>query len=249
MKKYFALLFGAFAISALIFSSCVKKKDCFDCDAEGIVKQTFIVGDSGSITIYPVITPLNYDFCDSFVLYNGTYVEPYRVPKYNKKKEEGGEYGLRLCTNEEAQKEVNEKKERTCVCRENPATKDNDTKEAGKEGINNFLYIEGITNFQYNKLFIKQDNDTTKNRTYINYDNTGDTFNGLVLDTMDVEFISSKMLRSGKFKYELILYKDEAHQVAIDTIIGNFFIVRSKKDCNINCLKHARDQRDTELLH
>ena len=241
MKKHLPVILGILGILSFIVISCKEPNFCMDCDSEGIVKTTVSYGDSASITIYPVITPLNYNHCDSFVLYNGTYVEPYKSPKYKD--------SLKLCTAKEAQLEANEGKH-LCVCRENPNVKFNDDIKDinNNQGINNFFYIQGINKFPYNKLFIKVQDDTTKIRTYKNYDNINDKFTGLVLDTMVIEYVNSKMLRSGVYIYELVLYKDQNHQVALDTISGKFFIVRSNEDCNKNCLKHAYNQNDTKLL-
>lgn len=240
MKKHLPLILGVFGILTLFVIGCKEPKFCMDCDSEGIIKKTVSYGDSASITIYPVITPLNYNHCDSFVLYNGTYIEPYKAPKYKD--------SLKLCTTKEAQEDAN-KGIYLCVCRENPNIQFNDAGDINNnQGINNFFYIQGINKFPYNKLFIKVGDDTTKIRTYKNYDNVNDKFTGLVLDTMHVEYVNSKMLRSGIYLYELILYKDPNHQVAIDTVDGKFFIVRSDEDCNNNCLKHAYNQNDTKLL-
>ncbi|HPH15992.1 MAG TPA: hypothetical protein PK029_02390 [Bacteroidales bacterium] len=243
MKKHLPLILGIFGIFSLVFVSCDETPFCMDCDSEGIIKKTVSYGDSASITIYPVMTPLNYNHCDSFVLYNGTYIEPYKAPQYKD--------SLKLCTAKEAQEDAN-KGIYLCVCRENPDIQYNDDVKDinNNQGINNFFYIQGINKFPKNKLFIKVQDDTTKIRTYVNYDNISDKFTGLVLDTMDIEYTNSRMLRSGVYVYELVLYgsADVNHQVPLDTIAGKFLIVRSLDDCNNNCLKHAYNQNDTKLL-
>jgi len=233
MKKQLPLIFGILGVAIIFFMSCKQKPYCLDCDYEGITKTTISYGTDSAITIYPVLTPRNYNHCDSFVFYNGTYVEPWRVEGTN----------LLLCTQEKAQ-EMYLAGRPLCVCRINPDTEFNDI-----DGINDFFYIDGITKFPYNRLYIKVLNDTSKIRSYEDYTNNNNVFNGLVLDTVDTEFATSKMLTSGIYVYELILYKDLTHTVPFDTIIGNFAIIRSDKDCNSNCLKHAYQQNDTKLLN
>lgn len=221
--------------------SCNPKQDfCIDCEGEDIVKQTYQYGGDTAITIYPVITPRNYNHCDSFVFSNGSYMEPHLAARYMI----GGTGPvLRLCSFEEAQESLLHG-DTSCVCRINPDTEFNDI-----NSYNDFFYIDNIKKyFPYNQLNIKVANDTSKIRTYMNYDNVSDKFNCLILDTVDVEYVNSRMLAAGIYEYELILYKDEAHQVVKDSIIGKFAIIRSDKDLNRNCAKQAFDPINDRLL-
>lgn len=216
-----------------MFLSCKPDPQfCIDCEGEDVVKTVKQYGGDTSITIYPVITPRNYNHCDSFVLVGGTYIEPHLAfPGV-----------LKLCSFQEAQESLLHG-DTSCVCRINPDTEFNDVK-----GVNDYFHIDGIKYFPYNQLNIKVANDTSKIRTYMDYDNVGDVFNCLVLDTVDVEYVNSKMLASGIYEYELILYKDEAHQVVKDSIIGKFAIIRSDKDLNRKCATQAKDPINDRLL-
>ncbi|MDR0941238.1 MAG: hypothetical protein LBM68_03310 [Bacteroidales bacterium] len=225
-------------------TSCIRTNEpfCINCTSEGIQKQTYVVDttqEGATITIFPVITPRNYDFCDSFVYYKGAYTEPYRVYP-----------NLLLCEKEAAvdtaqrYREKGDVSQQPCVCRVNPDKKFNDTVPK-----NEFLYIEGIEKFPNSVMNIRTPGDTTKIRTYYNYNNKGDVFNGLILRTENTPIIESKMLKSGIYDAELFFFKDAAQQVPIgDTIWFKFAIIRSDKIANINCLKQARDLNDTKLL-
>lgn len=244
MKKLYFL--AIVALGAAVMSSCVKDpKECINC-AQGIEKKTYIIDtvSGNTITIYPVLTPRNYDFCDSFVLYNGAFWEPYRVPQYQGK--------LFLCSKEAAvdtarrYREMGDVSKQPCVCRENPDKKFNDTDGKPK---NEYLHIDGIKNYPYSVMHLRTIGDTTKIRTYFNYDNENDVFNGLILQDQNTPVERSKMLRSGVYEAELIFYKDDKLQVHLgEPIKFKFAIIRSDKVPNINCLKQARDPDDTVLL-
>jgi len=246
MKKLYFL--AVVVLIAGIATSCKKPpKPCINCTSEGIIKTTYIVdtalGEAGTITVYPVLTPRNYDFCDSFVYHNGAYMEPYRVyPK------------LFVCTSKAADDTArryrempgNQVAKQPCVCRENPDKQFNDN-----DGIsrNDFLYIENIEKFPNSVMYIRTPGDTTKIRTYYNYDNQGDVFNGIILRDKNTPVIEAKMLKSGVYEAELRFYKDVQQLNPMgQTIKFKFAIVRSDKMPNVNCLKQARDQTDTKLL-
>lgn len=242
MKKLpFLAIIG---LLALVATSCVKTADdCINCTGENIIRRTYVVDTAlgTSIEVFPVITPRNYDFCDSFVYHNGSYMEPHRV--YS---------NLLSCTQAQAidsakrYREMGDVSKQPCVCRVNPDKEFNDTEGAPK---NEFLYIEGIEKFPYSVMNIRVPGDTTKIRTYYNYDNANNVFNGLILRTENTAVIESKMLKSGRYEVELFFYKDAAYQVPMgDTVAFTMAIIRSKKVANINCLQHAKDIDDTDLL-
>ncbi|MCL2328559.1 MAG: hypothetical protein FWC39_08620 [Bacteroidetes bacterium] len=234
------------ALGAAVMSSCgPKPDDCINCTGQGIIKTTYLIDTAiGSITVYPVLTPRNYDFCDSFVYKNGAFMEPYRVhPK------------LLLCTKEAARDTARRYREspalnaadQPCVCRINPDKKFNDSDGKPK---NDILFIEGIEKFPNSVMYLRTPGDTTKIRTYFNYNNHDDPFNGLILRHKNTRVIESKMLKSGIYEAELMFFKDAAQQVPLGNAIKfRIAIIRSNKVCNITCLKQARDQDDTELLN
>lgn len=229
------------ALLATLVTSCKTNEPfCINCTSEGIIKQSYLVDTTiGSITIYPVITPRNYDFCDSFVYYNGAYREPYNVYPH-----------LLVCAKDAAidtarrYRLMGDVSQQPCVCRINPDKEFNDSVPK-----NEFLYIDGIEKFPNSVLNIRTPGDTTKIRTYFNYNNKGDVFNGLILRSENTPVVESKMLKSGIYEGELFFFKDGAYQVPMgDTIWFKFAIVRTNKVANINCLQQARDQNDTDLL-
>ena len=244
MKKYFSTIICLLGFFALVVTSCKKDEDCIDCKANDIAKRTIRLGGGDStITIYPVITPNNHPICDSMVYSEmmGTYVEPYKIYKYQK-----------LCSFQEAVDSIKAGNDTTCPCRKNLDTVYNDDK-------NSFFYIENITKFTYNKLIIKTLADSTQLRTYggsgknneKGYDNQNDQFIGEVSSDLELgiyEYYSTKPLASGVYSYTLIIYKDEYYsEVLGDTIIGNFALIRSPKALNRNCKKEARDTDDPIL--
>ena len=98
-------------------------------------------------------------------------------------------------------------------------------------------------------MHLRTPGDTTKIRTYLNYDNENDIFAGIIPNFDNTPVREVKMLKSGIYEAELIFYKDEMLQVRMgEPIIFRFAIIRSNKVPNVNCLKQARDQDDTELL-
>ncbi|MDR2963963.1 MAG: hypothetical protein LBU90_10090 [Bacteroidales bacterium] len=228
-------------------TSCIKDETCINCTAEDIIIQKFVIdpnatsGD-GTITVYPVFTPRNYNFCDSFVYMNHSWVEPYK--KYS---------NLLLCTAQQARdtfaiyRQAERSAEQPCVCRKNPDTEYNTT---GGKSLNDFLYIDGISQFPNSVMNIRVPRDTSKILTLYNYDNQNGVFNGLILRTENTTIVESKMLASGIYEAELMFYKDAAHQVILgDTVRFKLAIIRSPRVNNINCLNEAREKGDNEILH
>ncbi len=235
--RRFLQITSFFAFSALVAISCIKEDDVIDCNWQNIEVVTRTYGDSldSTITIYPVITTNNYDFCDSMVF----------SPDLNDWIKPDGKDGNpgRTCTQQEAIDSIQAGNYTACPCRENP-DKQNDQ-------INSKLVIEGIENFPNNILYIKVPGDTVKIRTYQNYDNNNNVFQGYVPTDTSLgyyEFYSSRILASGSYDYELVLYKDVDHTVPFDTIANSFIIITSRyKDKNINCGQYALEQDDPLL--
>lgn len=237
MKKTIIALLGILGITAFVMTSCKDDEECIDCIANDIVKKTVVLGSGDStITIYPVITPINHEYCDSMVFHpkKGGYVAPYEVHTWQKQ-----------CTVEEARDSILAGNDTVCPCRKNLDTVWNDTK-------NSFFYIENIKKFPYNRLYIKTNDDTTKMRIYTDYNNIDNQFIGEVsMDTTKgyYEYNNTKALATGIYSYFLILYQDKVHQVQIgDTIKGKFAIIRNTRISNRNCKDQAADS-DDQLLH
>lgn len=236
MKKTIITLFGILGLSALVMTSCKDDENCIDCVANDIVKKTIVLGSGDStITIYPVMTPVNHAFCDSMVYSSmfGAYVEPQKVHSWQ-----------RLCSVQEARDSLLAGNDTVCPCRKNVDTVWNDSK-------NSFFYIENIKKFPYNRLYIKTSTDTTKMRIYTDYNNIDNQFIGEVsMDTTKgwYEYNNTKALATGIYSYYLILYRDKTHQVQIgDTIKGNFAIIRNTRIANKRCQAQAFDA-DDQLL-
>ncbi|MBP5583473.1 MAG: hypothetical protein J6X43_05920 [Bacteroidales bacterium] len=236
MKKYFSTIICLLGFFALVVTSCKKDEECIDCKANDIAKRTIVLGNGDStITIYPVMTPNNHSICDSMVYYPdwGTYVEPYKIYKYQK-----------LCSFQEAVDSIKAGNDTACPCRKNLDTVYNDDK-------NSFFFIENITKFPKNKLIIKTNIDSTQLRTYEDYDNKNNQFIGEVSTDTALgyyEYYYTRPLASGVYSYTLILYKDDMHSIVLgDTITGNFAIVRSPKALNRNCSNEAKDGEDPIL--
>lgn len=236
MRKYFSTIICLLGFFALVVTSCKKDEECIDCKANDIAKRTIVLGSGDStITIYPVMTPNNHAICDSMVYYPdwGTYVEPYKIYKYQK-----------LCSFQEAVDSIKIGNDTACPCRKNLDTVYNDDK-------NSFFFIENITKFPKNKLIIKTNIDSTQLRTYEDYDNKNNQFIGEVSTDTALgyyEYYYTRPLASGVYSYTLILYKDDMHSLIIgDTITGNFAIIRSPKALNRYCLTEAKDEGDPIL--
>lgn len=226
------------AFSVLVATSCIEEDDTINCDWENIevITRKYLTGkDTNEITIYPVITTNNYNFCDSMVFSPG-------LNDWIKPDGQDGNPG-RTCTQQEAIDSIQAGNFTACPCRENP-DKQNDQ-------INSKFVIEGIDKFPNNILYIKVPGDTVKIRTYQNYDNNNNVFQGYVPTDTSLgyyEFYSSRILASGTYDYELVLYKDIDHTVPLDTIASSFVIITSRyKNQNINCAHYALEQDDPLL--
>ncbi len=230
MKKILFLICTAISI---YFISCKEEQIGIDCDMEGIkvFKKTY--GPDSVITIYPVITTNNYDFCDSMVwdTVASDWVKPYDLDP------------SKLCTEEYALEMIRQGNDTACPCRENP-NKHNDQ-------INSKFVIDGIEKFKSNHLFIKVPGDTIKIRRYVDYTNEGNVFQGYVATDTSLGYYqeyNARVLKSGIYEYELILFKDPEHQVPFDTIANRFVIITSKyRDYNSNCKDKAREKNDPLL--
>jgi hypothetical protein len=236
MKKYFPTIICLIGLAALVATSCKKDEECIDCKANDIAKRTIALGSGDStITIYPVMTPNNHQMCDSMVFSKvlNTFVEPYRIYKYQK-----------LCSYQEAIDSINAGNDTSCPCRKNLDTVYND-------GKNSFFYIENITKFPKNKLVIKTGYDSTQLRTYMDYDNKNNQFIGEVSSDTSLgyyDYYFTRPLASAVYSYYLVIYKDDQHSIVLgDTIQGNFALIRSPKVANRNCKKEAKDEDDPIL--
>jgi len=233
MKKFVFLSSIAFATISLFFTSCKDEETGIDCAWEGIEVFTKEYGTDSAITIYPVITTNNYDFCDSMVwdTIAKDWVKPYDLDD------------SKLCTEEVALEYIRQGNDTACPCRENP-NKHNDQ-------VNSKFVIDGIEKFKYNNLHIKIPGDTIKIRRYVDYTNEGNVFQGYVSTDTSLgyyEFYNSRVLASGIYEYELILFKDPEHQVPFDTIANKFVIITSKyRDRNSNCKDKAKEKDDPLL--
>ncbi len=230
MKK---ILFLMCTVISIYFISCKEEPSSIDCDMEGIkvFKKTY--GPDSVITIYPVITTNNYDFCDSMVwdTIASDWVKPYDLDP------------SKLCTEEYALEMIRQGNDTACPCRENQ-NKHNDQ-------INSKFVIDGIEKFKSNHLFIKVPGDTIKIRRYVDYTNEGNVFQGYVATDTSLGYYkeyNARVLKSGIYEYELILFKDPEHQVPFDTIANRFVIITSKyRDHNSNCKHKAREKNDPLL--
>lgn len=238
MKKFVHVTIVAIStvLAGMFLSACEPEYRGIDCKYAGLQIFEKVYGPDSSIVIYPIITPNNYDFCDSMVYDggdggSGAWVRPDVLDP------------SLLCTEEEALEYIRQGIYNKCPCRINP--------EDLVDDRNPKFEIIGIEKFKYNKLFIRVPNDTIKIRTYIDYKNVGDVFQGIVSTDTALgyyEFYNSRLLASGIYEYELILFKDPDHQVAFDTIINRFAIITSRyREKNRNCLEFARHKDDPLL--
>lgn len=227
-------------------------KDCIDCKEKNIIKRTIVLGSKdSSITIYPIITPNNHEFCDSFV-YNpimGAYVQPYQIYNFQK-----------LCSSQEAIDSIKAGNDTACPCIINPDEIYNDYKNA-------YFHIDGIDKFPYNRLIIYWTDAIStyggydesyyhligRRLIYNNYDNKNNLFIGEVpKDSTTVDswnmFPNTKPLPTGIYNYSISLYKDEKHITQIgETIQGTFAIIRTQKILVEGCKEQALNIDDPLL--
>jgi len=233
MKKFVYLSAFVLGIFSLLITSCQQEEEIINCDYEGIKVMEKVYGPDSVITIYPVMTINNYNFCDSMIYDTSSrdWVRPYVLDP------------SKLCTQEEALEAIRQENDTLCPCRINEDTANNDQ-------INSYLHIGGIEKFPYNKLYIKIPGDTSKVRRYTDYDNIN-IFNGYMPRNMDLGYYktyNTGILKSGIYEYELILYKDENWTVPFDTISDKFLILTAKyRDKNKNCADKALDSDDPLL--
>jgi hypothetical protein len=219
-------------ISSTLLFSCKNNEGneevCLTCQDSVLVR---IIGND-TITINNVLTPRNYNMCDSFVFANGTYLEPYIANKYRDI--------LRLCTENE-DKLAREQGDSSCVCRINSDTEYNDIK-----GVNDFLYIKGIEKFPYNILKIYNLKDATPILIYRDWGNNyGDVFNAYILDTIHKPVKPYQY--TGRFLYRLELYTDDTYTELIDVIEGGVTAIRAPQNCpTTGCVGRQPNDR---LLH
>lgn len=122
----------------------------------------------------------------------------------------------------------------TAGCNKNVDSIYNDT-------LNQYLHIIGIEKYKFNELIIRSaTTDTTAIQRFFDYSNTNDgekVFNGIMIDTTLHSAERQRQLRSGRYKFILQLYGDQAHTKAkrIDSISGYFCIIRQKTFCNVGC--------------
>ncbi|MFO7869033.1 MAG: hypothetical protein R6U95_07025 [Bacteroidales bacterium] len=235
MKKtsYFVLLI--LAMCGIILTSCEPEEEVLNCDYEGIQVKEVKFGKDSSIVIYPVMTINNYEFCDSMV-WDETANDYVRPSEYDEDK---------VCSQDSAYAAMRRGADSLCPCRENPYEEHNDK-------INSVFYIEGIKKFPYNKLRILVPGDTIKIRNYENYDNVSNVFQGFVPTNLELEYYqyyNSKILASGVYDYELILYKDEELTVPFEDTISDSFVVITYRyrNKNKNCADKAKDSNDPLL--
>ncbi len=119
--------------------------------------------------------------------------------------------------------------------------------------VNEYFHIDGVENFHNNRLIIRVVGDTSKILNIEDYSNTSvgeQVFTGLY--TKDTTFWGAtkrRMLRSGKFEYEFLIFSGEADDPETDTLadlISTFCIIRNKVDCPVeNCV--GKDPNDPLL--
>lgn len=130
--------------------------------------------------------------------------------------------------------------DKTIPCRKNIDSVYNDN-------INDYFHIFGIDSFPENLLIIKTPGDTTAIDRFVNYSNVSEghrVFNGIKIDTTLYGHERQRQLTSGKYQFILQLYKTKDHLKTerIDSISGNFCIIRVKDFCNVGC--EGKDKND-----
>jgi len=229
--KHLFNIFGIISLGLVTLMSCKQESTIkLDCQWEGLEVFTKTYGADSTITIWPVITTNNYNFCDSMVYDAKTneYIRP-----YEQEYKDGSRYDHLLCTFQQAVDSIQAGNDSACPCRIN--------EDQNNDQINSSFLIGGITSFPNNVLNIRVLGDTVKIRHYENYgdkDNS-DVFTGYVTSDKELgyyEYVTARVLASGIYEYELILYHDENYQQPIDTIRNKFAIITSRyKDANRNC--------------
>jgi len=135
-----------------------------------------------------------------------------------------------------------------------------DTSETGRpspdsmynDTINRYFHIENIEAFPYNKIFFHfVDDELLYREPYINCKNKrGTVFDGRynIRDTSrgDILVIPA-YLPSGKYKYSIVLFKDERWTQRIDSVTGYFYIVRTPCYRTFGC--RGADENDPLLMN
>lgn len=191
----------------------------------------------GSLKFYSALTPRNYAFCDSLVKDdflstpgNPVYYPPYQVNR--------GANPELLCSPEEALEKYLDGCRSCCPCRKNPDTIYNDMGMGINYYFNDIFEIDGVLDFPNNRLIFRVPGDTSKVKVVENYDNKSSVFNGHI--TVDSTLYGrnpiNKMMKSGKYEYEFIIFADEKKVVPFDTIKGYFCIIRTPEDDHDGCI-------------
>lgn len=223
------LLFGIILpsiVSLLVFTACPKPKDDPNPCCKGLPALQYKVDSVAALlTFYNVFTPGYYAVCDS-LLYDSalhTYTDPTEIDGLN----------IERCTYEEAEKYLAQGITDRCPCRSHP-------REGWNDDVNGVFEIDGLENFPCNKLSFLVPGDTAKIRSYEVYNPKDDAFTGMsITDSTPVGRTPiERMLKSGEYEFELILFTDGGCEKrgntasfypdsVLDTIRGNFCIVRS----------------------
>lgn len=123
--------------------------------------------------------------------------------------------------------------------------------------INEYFYIQGIDQFKNNRLNFFTVKDTTpifENESL--FDNYGNSTGGTVFDGRSIDttynsdgkpIVVPKAIASGQYMYRLILYRDANHRDPIDTLSGNFCIIRTP-DYEFNETCEGVEESDPVLL-
>ncbi|MBK8806462.1 MAG: hypothetical protein IPO21_07410 [Bacteroidales bacterium] len=228
--------------SLFIIMACKEPEPPVCCTGMSIVERDYdTLGYKGHIKVYTAFTPKNKHYCDSLVWdFNS---KAWRFPYDANNNPIAGINNIdKLCTPEQALEKFNNGCKGCCPCRTNPDTVHN-LSEAG-ESFNDFFIVDGIESFPYNSIFVRVPGDTSKVKVFSNYNNIDLAFDGqLTVDsTLFGRSPITKMARSGKYEYELILFADSMKAISIDTIHGAFCIVRTPDDENEGC--KAKEEGD-----
>lgn len=210
MKRYyFKSILIVFSSLAMLFSCKDKEEPSSCCDRE-YTDTTFIVnGEERHLRVYSSMTPNNYPFYDEI----------------------GGDS--------------------SGIFRGKPIVLLNnsqDTTETGRANIdsiyndkvNEYFYVKGIEAFPYNEIYFYTQGDTTPilDAPYKNYKNDKSTiFDGRAIEKLlrinkygiaDTVFLP-KYIKSGSYRFKIILFEDLRHTMPIDTFEGPFCIIRTPK--------------------